>query len=434
MPEAKADKAEVKAEVKMDSAWSEWQVLERTGPRSLRLAPTLLSGMSFRWWRRKEGEEEEETFLGVVEDTICELKELDAAVCFRSSNPDTDAACALLRKHLRLDDGVDACEVPTWREALPRFRRAAAAVPGCRVLRILDPLECLITFIGSANNNIKRNMQMVRDLCADFEENRLGADPYGGEHYSFPSVAQLLSLSEQRLWELGWGYRAPRVFKVARQLEERGGEPFLRGLPLEEAEARAALCELCGVGRKVADCILLFGYAHDSCVPVDCHCLQIAQRHLLRGKDAATGKALSASLYQKIVDRFHEVFGKEGAGWAFMTLFVAELSDFRKRLDQPEEEADELVAPTMGSVGSPHFHFPPSPGTRDARAPSGRPSTSGKGQPATPPPKKAKRRRAVAQSAPMVLPVAAECSTPKATRRSSRRTVARASPYFVRGR
>ena len=335
MPEAKADKAEVKAEVKMDSAWSEWQVLERTGPRSLRLAPTLLSGMSFRWWRRKEGEEEEETFLGVVEDTICELKELDAAVCFRSSNPDTDAACALLRKHLRLDDGVDACEVPTWREALPRFRRAAAAVPGCRVLRILDPLECLITFIGSANNNIKRNMQMVRDLCADFEENRLGADPNGGEHYSFPSVAQLLSLSEQRLWELGWGYRAPRVFKVARQLEERGGEPFLRGLPLEEAEARAALCELCGVGRKVADCILLFGYAHDSCVPVDCHCLQIAQRHLLRGKDAATGKALSASLYQKIVDRFHEVFGKEGCGWAFMTLFVAELADFRRQTATP---------------------------------------------------------------------------------------------------
>ena len=251
----------------MESAWSEWQVLERTGPRSLRCAPTLLSGMSFRWWRRKEGEEADETFLGVLDDTICELKELDAAVCFRSSNPDTDAACTLLRKHLRLDDGVDACEVLPWCEALPRFRRAAAAVPGCRVLRILDPLECLITFIGSANNNIKRNMQMVRDLCADFEENRLGADPYGGEHYRFPSVAQLLSLSEQRLWELGWGYRAPRVFKVARQLEERGGEPFLHGLPLEEAKARAALCELCGVGRKVADCILLFGYAHDSCAP-----------------------------------------------------------------------------------------------------------------------------------------------------------------------
>ena len=369
-----------------ESAWSEWQVLERTGPRSLRCAPTLLSGMSFRWWRHKEGEEEEETFLGVLGETIVELKELDAAVCFRSSDPDTDAACALLRKHLRLDDGIDACEVAPWCEALPRFRRAAAAVPGCRVLRILDPLECLVSFIGSANNNIKRNMQMVRDLCAEFKENCLGSDPYGGEHYRFPSVAQLLRLSEQRLWELGWGYRAPRVFKVARQLDERGGELFLRGLPREEAEARSVLCELCGVGRKVADCILLFGYAHDSCaphspmtppqlpplsptysrsracqpalltsprpppsccscVPVDCHCLQIAQRHLLRGNDAATGKVLSASLYQKIVDRFHAVFGAEGAGWAFMTLFVAELSDFRRPAHHPSPAHARHPAP-----------------------------------------------------------------------------------------
>ena len=210
-----------------------------------------------------------------------------------------------------------------------------------------------------------------------------------------------------------------------------------------------------------------------SCVPVDCHCLQIAQRHLLRGKDAATGKVLSAALYQKIVDRFHEVFGKEGAGWAFMTLFVAELSDFRRppttqalptpappapscptslrpvspashlslrrplaasrRLDQPEAP-DERATLTAGSAGSPHFHFPPSPGTRGARAPSGRPSTSGQGLPATPPPKKAKRRRAVAPSAPTV-PEAPECSTPIATRRSSRRTGAHAaSPYFVGGR
>ena len=83
-----------------------------------------------------------------------------------------------------------------------------------------------------------------------------------------------------------------------------------------------------------------------SCVPVDCHCLQIAQRHLLRGKDAATGKVLSAALYQKIVDRFHEVFGKEGAGWAFMTLFVAELSDFRR---PPTTQALPTPAPPAPS-------------------------------------------------------------------------------------
>ena len=37
---------------------------------------------------------------------------------------------------------------------------AAAAIPGVRVLTI-ERLEALITFMGSANNNIKRNMQMV---------------------------------------------------------------------------------------------------------------------------------------------------------------------------------------------------------------------------------------------------------------------------------
>ena len=97
-----------------------------------------------------------------------------------------------------------------------------------------------------------------------------------------------------------------------------------------EAEGRAALCELCGVGRKVADriligrtrpsfpsflvqyhlvrereldrtwqvadCILLFGYAHDGCVPVDCHCFQISERYLL---PSIRGKSLSAGVYEQ---------------------------------------------------------------------------------------------------------------------------------------
>ena len=66
---------------------------------------------------------------------------------------------------------------------------------------------------------------------------------------------------------------------------------------------------------------------------------------LLRGNDAATGKVLSASLYQKIVDRFHAVFGAEGAGWAFMTLFVAELSDFRRPARHPSPAHARHPAP-----------------------------------------------------------------------------------------
>ena len=47
------------------------------------------------------------------------MREQGEAVAFRSSGPDANAARALLRRHLRLDDGVVTCEVASWREALP---------------------------------------------------------------------------------------------------------------------------------------------------------------------------------------------------------------------------------------------------------------------------------------------------------------------------
>ena len=110
-----------------------------------------------------------------------------------------------------------------------------AALPGVRVLQILDIWECLVTFVGSANNNIKRNMQMIRSLAAAFPHNTLGTGPYGEEttHYSFPSVDDVASLEEAELWKLGWGYRAPRLYKLARQAQERGGLGWLQALSRE---------------------------------------------------------------------------------------------------------------------------------------------------------------------------------------------------------
>lgn len=406
--------------------WSDdaWTPLDGTSTAALRLGPTLLSGMSFRWERTRE-----DTFVGVLDGVICELREAGESVEFRSSDPDIAVAKMLLRRHLRLDDGLVACESDLWRGALPQFRRAAAVLPGCRVLRILDPLEALITFIGSANNNIKRNCQMVKALCAHFHENRLGCDAFGSEHHRFPTVDQILTLSEQQLWELGWGYRAPRVYKVARQLHERGGELFCQALvPMTEEEAREALCELCGIGRKVADCILLFGYGHDGCVPVDTHCLQIAQRFLL---PSIRGKPLSAGVYSAIVARFHELFGPEHAGWAFMTLFVAELSDFRGRLK--EDAVRGVTSPHFVAVGT-----PPPPRREQSKQRGKGPSKSEtvgeepketrtrrktRQQPSTP--ATATRRAALSAS-----PISAEVTRPRKAARASRR-VARLSPYFA---
>jgi len=321
---------------------SDWVDL-RAPPECLRLTPTLLAGMSFRWRATPS-----HTFIGVLGDWICELRETAAGAEFRT-HAGGDLCCVeeALREHLSLDRGPEvpnAAWSDVWRReevgsaALPaaaaQHGRCAAVLPGVRVLTIGTHLEALVTFVGSANNNIKRNMQMVEALCAAFPKNFIGIDTFGSRHFRFPSADDLSSLSEATLWELGWGYRAPRLVKLAAQLRVLGGGEFLSSVSaLTDGAARVALCAFCGVGPKVADCILLFGYKRDSVVPVDTHCLQLARRYLL--PSSAKAAPLSASLYATIVSRFHEVFGPERAGWAFMTLFVAELSDFKKRLELP---------------------------------------------------------------------------------------------------
>lgn len=77
--------------------------------------------------------------------------------------------------------------------------------------------------------------------------------------HSFPTIEQLSSLTEEQYWELGWGYRAPRMTKMLGQLVELGGTTWLEKVQtLPYVESRAELEKLCGVGRKVADCICLF--------------------------------------------------------------------------------------------------------------------------------------------------------------------------------
>ena len=64
------------------------------------------------------------------------------------------------------------------------------------------------------------------------------------------------------------GYRAPYLLETARMIA--GGEIDLaRIAELSEDEARHELLRLPGVGRKIADCVLLFAYGFPRAFPVD---------------------------------------------------------------------------------------------------------------------------------------------------------------------
>jgi len=104
------------------------------------------------------------------------------------------------------------------------------------------------------------------------------------------------------------------------------GFPLWELSDLPYAEAHARLLELPGVGDKVADCVLLFGCAHDEAFPVD-----VWVERLLRGwygfADASRGR---------LADRARERFGPR-AGVAQQFLFHAA----RTGLIPLEDKGDE---------------------------------------------------------------------------------------------
>lgn len=139
--------------------------------------------------------------------------------------------------------------------------RAAEYGSGLRILR-QDPWETLISFILSQRKSIPAIRDCVERLCACFGEETDGA------LCAFPTPAALAGAQEAALRGCALGYRAPYVLKTARAVAE--GQIDLKALrALDDEAMRRTLMTLPGVGVKVANCVMLFGYHRLCASPVD---------------------------------------------------------------------------------------------------------------------------------------------------------------------
>ena len=130
---------------------------------------------------------------------------------------------------------------------------------GIRILN-QDPYEMIISFIISANNNIPRIKGILNRMCERAGEN------LGDGNFGFPSPEALKGLKEGFFKDLGCGYRASYLVKTLDAINN-GFNLDVSGMDTERA--RKHLMSLTGVGRKVADCILLFVYHRTDVFPVD---------------------------------------------------------------------------------------------------------------------------------------------------------------------
>lgn len=129
-------------------------------------------------------------------------------------------------------------------------------------IRILNQelFEVLISFIVSANNNIKRIKLILNNI-----RKTLGHELANGV-YSFPSFEALKEQDEKFFKEMGAGYRAKYLQNVLSQITPKLLEEWKT---LDGNTLRKNLISLSGVGPKVADCVMLFGYHNGQSFPVD---------------------------------------------------------------------------------------------------------------------------------------------------------------------
>lgn len=140
------------------------------------------------------------------------------------------------------------------------MKKAVFAGKGIRILR-QNLVEMIISFIISANNNIKRIQMIIEKMCKE-----LGKPIANGE-YAFPELKVLAGQSPEFFASVGAGYRAEYLAETCKNLYESFDFEALKAA--DTPTARKILLGLKGVGPKVADCILLFGLHREDVFPVD---------------------------------------------------------------------------------------------------------------------------------------------------------------------
>lgn len=174
-------------------------------------------------------------------------------------------------------DGISEDELPFWKKYFDldedygkiisdlskldnRLKIACESASGIRILR-QEPWEALCSFIISQNNNIPRIKGIVERLCENFGEKIDGG-------YAFPTAEKISKLTVDDLAPLRSGFRAKYIIDASQKVAI--GEVDLKSLYTTDLnKARQELIKIKGVGAKVAECTLLYGFHRMNAFPID---------------------------------------------------------------------------------------------------------------------------------------------------------------------
>lgn len=243
--------------------FSKWQSLENSPHFCFdSFKETLDGGQCFRWNFCKD-KLSKEYFEGVLGKYVFRLLlNENNKIEFSSNLLDEQKAICLLQNHIGFEGDIFSKKLKQLakkndiilNEALENFK-------DLRILK-LSPQEATISFICSSSKQIVQIKECVRLLCQNFGKKIFD------NFYEIPSWEKLSLASLEDLKKCKLGYRASYIKKSASIiLSEENFFENIEKLPYEKAKQK--LKTLSGVGDKVADCILLFGFRKYEAFPVD---------------------------------------------------------------------------------------------------------------------------------------------------------------------
>jgi N-glycosylase/DNA lyase len=182
----------------------------------------------------------------------------------------------------------------------PKLAPAIDFCQGLRIFKAHNPFECVISSISSANCSIVRWTRSIKDIKQKWGDVHQFSS---GDLYTFPSPQILSEVPEHDLEEMqryedhlpedfifknnlqacGVGYRAKYIIKAARMIQSEINMSKLSNMKYEKAFD--TVLELPGVGPKVADCILLYGFGMGQAFPVDVWIKRIIEHLYFPGEE-----------------------------------------------------------------------------------------------------------------------------------------------------
>jgi len=219
---------------------------------------TLECGQCFRW---KKIDNNKDRYIGVVKDRVIDIEQINNRIIVYSN--DEENLEEIIKEYFDFNKDYESLEK---RISLidDNIKNSVNNTTGIRILN-QELFETIISYIISANNNIKRISKSVDRISEMFGKKVIYDNK---EYYLFPTLEELSKATDEHLLSCGVGFRARYIKSTVKKLLD--DKSIIEKLPnMTTEKAREVLLQLPGIGPKVSDCILLFSLKKSEVFPVD---------------------------------------------------------------------------------------------------------------------------------------------------------------------